>query len=328
MSYAPHRTFSRLITAAAAAAVLAGTCLTIANAATAATTPAASPVVTGPATLPKPAIAGSGNAPLGGVVPGRTGTAITASARAQSLHRERTLARLKSTAGNSTKLDAVEHPAAGVYFDGLTTSTGIRANHSVFYGTGDRTISTDVVYAPTVMPPSNACMEITTAYTPVRPVVWAWDWCAQGNSGVAKEISIDANFVATYTTPVNGLPAYSVDISKTDASNNTWTAYLYNFANGTWDTFWTRSGTSQIGSNGWDVFELYVTRNPSTGTGYFCTSMKGRTFEATAIQVKINGTWTDASSSTRASRYSLDLTCGSQLAWSQPTLAAWSATLN
>ncbi|GIE93046.1 hypothetical protein [Paractinoplanes rishiriensis] len=317
MPFTPRRIASKLIAVSAGLAIIAGTNLALAGAAAAA--------VAGPGTLPKPAVAGPGDAPLGGVVPGRTGTAITASAEVQSLHRDRTLARVRS-GGDS--IAAVEHPAAGVYFSGLTTSAGIRATHSVFYGTGDRTVSTDVLYAPTVQPPSSACIEITTAYTPRYPVVWAWDWCAQGNSGVAKEIRIDANFVATYTTAVNGLPAYSVDISKTNASNNTWTAYLYNFASGTWDTFWTRSGTSQIGNNGWDVFEPYVTRNPSTGVGYYCESMTGRKFEATAIQVKINNAWTNAAPENRASRYSLDLTCGSRLTWSQPALHAWSATIN
>jgi hypothetical protein len=329
MSFAPRRIVPRLITVAATVAVLAGTSLTIANAATASTKPNVPAAVTGPATLPKPAIAGPGDAPLGGVVPGRTGSAVTASEKAQSIHRERTLALVKSSAGTSTvKAAAVEHPAAGVYFSGLSTSTGIRANHSVFYGTGDHTISTDVLYAPTVMPPSNACIEITTAYTSGNPVVWAWDWCASGDSGVAKEIAIDASFVSTYTTQVNGVPAYSVEISKTNSSNNTWTAYLYNFASGTWDTFWSRSGTSQIGSDGWDVFEPYVTRNPSTGIGYYCTSMTGRKFEASTIQVKVNDTWSNASASTSAFRYSLDLTCGSQLTWTQPALDSWSAVLS
>ncbi|GAA1596357.1 hypothetical protein [Actinoplanes couchii] len=320
MTFVPRR----LVIAAATVAVIAGSAVALPNVAAASTTPSTAAA----ATLPKPAIAGPGSAPLGGVVPGRTGSAVTASARAQSLHRESTLARIGAqSSGNATK-EAVEHPAAGVYFSGLTSSTGIRANHSVFYGAGDRTVPTDVLYAPTVMPPSNACIEITTAYTSRNPVVWAWDWCASGGSGVAKEVTINAGFVATYTTPVNGSPAYSVEISKTNASNNTWTAYLYNFATGTWDTFWTRAGTSQIGADGWDVFEPYVTRNPATGVGYYCTSMAGQRFEASKIQVKVNGAWADASSSNRAVRYSLDLTCGSHLAWSQPNLANWSATLS
>lgn len=329
MPLTPRRIAPRLLAVSAGLAVIAGSSLTITNAAAASTTPAGPAAVAGPASLPKPAVAGPGNAPVGGVVPGRTGSAITTSEQIQAVHRARTLAWVKSAAAEkSTNVAAVEHPAAGVYFSGLTNSTGIRATHSVFYGTGDHTIATDVLYAPTLMPPSNACMEITTAYVPADPIVWAWDWCATGNSGVAKEVRIDAGFVATYTTPVNGLPAYSVEISKTNASNNTWTAYLYNFAKGTWDTFWTRSGTSQIGSDGWDVFEPYVTRNPSTGVGYYCTSMAGRKFEANTIQVKVNDVWANASSANRASRYSLDLTCGSHLTWSQPTLDAWSAALS
>jgi hypothetical protein len=275
-------------------------------------------------TLPKPAVAGPGDAPLGGVVPGRTGSDIRASAEARAAHRERSLERAgKSGQGVAA---AQEHPAAGTYFTSQSQSTGIRATHSVFYGTGERTKAGDVVYAPTLMPPSNSCVEITTAYTDGAPVVWAWDWCTTSN--VAKETVINASFVSTYTTSVNGLPAYSVDIEKTNAGNNTWTAYLYNFRNGTWDTFWTKSGTSQIGTPGWDVFELYVTRDPSTGRGYFCSSMGGRTFEARSIQVRLGGTYQDASSSTGASYYrGQDLTCGSGLQWTQNNLANWSAAV-
>jgi len=286
-------------------------------------TATAVPARTDRPTLPRPAVAGTGDAPLGGVVPGRTGSQIRAGAEAQARHRERALAR----SGQPGTAAAQEHPAAGAYFTNQRAATAIRATHTVFYGTGDRTRTGDVVYAPTVMPPSNACIEITTAYTWDAPVVWAWDWCS-GNSGVAKEIAINASFVSTYTTPVNGLPAYSVDIQRTNAGTNTWTAYLYNFRNGTWDTFWSKSGTSQIGIHGWDVFEPYVTRNPSTGLGYYCASMAGRTFEARGIQVRVNGTYQNASASTGASRYWIDLACGSRLRWTQNDLATWSATIS
>ncbi|GIJ46811.1 hypothetical protein Val02_36970 [Virgisporangium aliadipatigenens] len=295
--------------------------LTVGLAAATSVGPAAAHADTRP-TLPRPEVAGAGDAPLGGVVPGRTGADIRASVEAQAAHRERALAR----AGGVT-VAAQEHPAAGTYFSRQSQSTAIRATHTVFYGTGDRTRVGDVVYAPTLMPPSSACLEITTAYTWDAPALWAWDWCTD-NPGVGKEVPLNANFVSTYTTPVNGLPAYSIDIQKTNAATNTWTAYLYNFKNGRWDTFWAKSGTSQIGQNGWDVFEPYVTRNPSTGLGYYCATMAGRTFEARGIQVRVNGTYQNASASTGASYYWIDLACGSRLRWTQNDLANWSARIS
>ncbi|GAA1835573.1 hypothetical protein GCM10009682_62140 [Luedemannella flava] len=333
MPYTLRRLTPRLIAIATGLAVVAGTGYAVANADTGPSKQVAAPSVDTRTTLPKPAAAGPGDAPIGGEVPGRTGSAIRATAGAQAAHRARSLARAGKSAPDadasaSAAAAAQEHPAAGTYFTKLATSTGIRATHSVFYGSGDTTRTGDVVYAPTLMPPSSACIEITTAYTWDAPVVWAWDWCSS-NSGVAKEIPINATFVRTYTTQVNGLPAYSVIIQKTNTANNTWTAYLYNYARGAWDTFWTKSGTSQIGVRGWDVFEPYLTRNPSTGLGYYCATMKGRAFETTGIQVRVNGVYTNASSTVGASYYpTMDLGCGSRLKWTQTNLTSWRATIS
>jgi hypothetical protein len=37
------------------------------------------------------------------------------------------------------------------------------------------TTKSDYVYAPTAIRAGGACMEMTTAYTPSGPSLWAWD---------------------------------------------------------------------------------------------------------------------------------------------------------
>ena len=60
-------------------------------------------------------------------------------------------------------------------------------------------------------------MEMTTAYTSDGPILWAWDWCG-GNAGIGKLVTIDEDFLNTYTTTVNGQTAYTTEVRQTDAS--------------------------------------------------------------------------------------------------------------
>jgi hypothetical protein len=39
------------------------------------------------------------------------------------------------------------------------------------------------------------------------------------------------------------------------------------------------------------MFEIYSSIEPSTGAGYYCTDMSGKSFDASAITVKLNGSW-------------------------------------
>ncbi len=197
--------------------------------------------------------------------------------------------------GQPRPLAAAElHTAWGTLFE-QPNGKGIQATHSVLTGTAAVTHNPDVVYAPTVLSPGGACMEMTTAYTAQGPLLWAWDWCG-GNAGIGKVVTINASFLTTYTTTVNGQPAYSTDVHQTNAANNTWAAYLYNYQTHAWDTFYTSSGTYDLADKGfgWDIFEIYSTVNPATNTAWYCTSMAGKKFEASSIKVNINGTWAAA----------------------------------
>ncbi|WP_018348161.1 hypothetical protein [Longispora albida] len=159
----------------------------------------------------------------------------------------------------------------------------------------------DFMYTPTMKPPGGSCIEVTTAYWRyggrITNEVWAWDWCGEG--GPKKEVMIDSAFLAKYTTQVNGRPAYTVRVAKTAASGNQWTAYLFNQQTQSWDTFYTQGGTDQSElPYGWDIFEFYATRNPSTGQAYYCADMPSTGFESSSIQIRQNGVWTLATAAT------------------------------
>jgi hypothetical protein len=175
-------------------------------------------------------------------------------------------------------------------------TAGLHATQSVVAG-ATATNGGDFVYAPTAIPASGACIEITTAYTPSGPDLWAWDWCG-GRDGVGKLVALDSTFLATYTTTVNGHPAYNLDEHKTSTTANTWTAYLYDFKTQAWDTFFTSTGTYDLPQYpfGWDMFEVYTTPNPSTGAGYYCQDMNGKVFESSGIQLQSGSSWVAAAS--------------------------------
>jgi hypothetical protein len=263
---------------------------------------ATSNTANGPTTLPRPTNERWSDrgprAPVSGAVPGLTGNAAEwaagdAAVRFRSLVAERAT-RLSGGVGGS---GAAATPTAendlhigwGTAF-AQPNGTGLRATHTVFTGAAAVTPGSDVVYAPTALAPGGACMEMTTAYTSRGPLLWAWDWCG-GNAGVGKLVTVDADFLNTYTTTVNGQAACSTEVRQTNASNNTWSSYLYNYRTQVWDLFYTSSGTFDLSDRGygWDIFEIYSTRNPTTATAWYCSSMAGQRFEASSIEVNLRG---------------------------------------
>jgi hypothetical protein len=238
------------------------------------------------------------SAPIRGEVAGATGAAAArlageAATRFEELTRRRVG---QARAAGSGALAELLHTAWGTAFN-QPQAKGIRATHSVLSNpaAGTTTRGGEYIYSPTAMSPGGACMEITTAYTPNGQLLWAWDWCG-GRSRVGKAVSMDAAFLATYTTTVNGLPAYSFEVSQTNPTGNVWTGYLYNFKTHAYETFYTSSGTYDLDELwfGWDIFEIYSAIDPATGIGYYCTGMKAQTFDASAVEVKLNGSWATA----------------------------------
>ena len=230
--------------------------------------------------------ASAATAATGGVVPGFTGPAAVAAAGDAAVRfRELTPTRV-------ARVQSDLHDAWGIFFAD-NASTGLQATHTVLNIT---TTGGDFVYAPTALPPGGACIEMTTAYTPSGPKLWAWDWCG-GRDNVGKLVNMDASFQATYTTVVNGRRVYSMDEHRTSTTANTWTAYLYNYQSKAWDTFYTSTGQKDIPGSTWDFFEIYTTVNPSTGAGYYCHDLQGRTIEASNVKVAQGGSWVPASRS-------------------------------
>jgi hypothetical protein len=182
------------------------------------------------------------------------------------------------------------HPAQGTGFINEGNNQGAFAQQSVttqLHPTNGGT----TIYTPTMYPAGGSCIEVTTVYTSTTQAVEAWDWC--NKIDFEASVPIDSSFLTRYT---NGTGAYTVQISQTNASSNTWTAYLYDYSTSSYDTLYTSSGSTQAGTTGWDVNELYSDVQ-SNGQSYACTDMANLTFSADNIQVDLGGTWTAASTS-------------------------------
>ncbi|HEX4226440.1 MAG TPA: hypothetical protein VHZ97_29020 [Pseudonocardiaceae bacterium] len=182
------------------------------------------------------------------------------------------------------------HPAQGTAFVNEGNNQGAFAVQSVSTALHPTNGGT-TIYTPTMYPAGGSCIEVTTVYTTDTQAVEAWDWC--NNIDFEASVPINSAFLSKYT---NGTGSYTVQIARTNASNNTWTAYLYDYSTSAYDTFYTSSGSTQAGDTGWDVNELY-SNVQSNGQSYACKDMANLTFTANNIQVNLGGTWTAASPS-------------------------------
>lgn len=228
-----------------------------------------------------------------GVVPGLTGDAAKAAAGPAA---DRFLQLRREQAGKTPRIAAQKHTFWGPEPQLSSGADGLVVTHSV---TPNLRISNqaDVVYAPTVKPTGHSCIEVVTAYGLGQAAqVWAWDWCKSVSP--AKVVPIDSSFLASYTSTVNGHPAYTVQEVRTNSGANSWTASLYNVKTGAWDSLFTQSGSDQSSlDEGWDIFELYSTRDPATGNAYYCADARGAVFESSSLKLRIGGQWTAATPS-------------------------------
>ncbi|WP_328609409.1 carbohydrate-binding protein [Amycolatopsis sp. NBC_00345] len=235
--------------------------------------------------------------PVKGVVPGLTGTAAKAAAGPAA---DRFLQMRRAQAGRATaatpRLDAQKHTFWGPEPQLSTGADGLVVTHSVVPDL-QLSNSSDVVYAPTVKPTGHSCIEVVTAYgLGEAGQVWAWDWCQSVSP--AKVVPIDSSFLSSYTSTVDGHPAYTVQEVKTDSGSNSWTASLYNVRTGAWDELFTQSGSDQSAlDEGWDIFELYSTVDPSTDEAYYCADARGKVFESSSLKLRVGGQWVAATPS-------------------------------
>lgn len=238
-------------------------------------------------------------APVTGVVPGLTGAAeqrqvgpAAAAFRAEHAAASGT-AKKAVVASTITPYATTIHSAWGI-FPGSNADTGMMADQSIV---PTLTLSgQEFLYAPTLKAPDGSCAELTTAYTPSGAYLWAWDWCVSIDA--AKTVPLNASFVSTYTTIVNGHPAYAMYEAQSSAATNTWSIYLYNYTTHAYDLFYRQSGTDQSGApEGWDVFEVYTTPATTGANGPYCSKIAGDTFESSHIQIYYSGGWHAATAS-------------------------------
>jgi hypothetical protein len=252
----------------------------------------------GPAATTAPA----GAAP-GGTVPGLTGPAAAravgaAGPRFGALQRD-LAARLAAgrQAGAAAPADTL-HADWGII--PTTVAVGAQATQSVNPSLATSTSGGETLYTPTLMPGRTACIELSTIYWQGTVQVGAWDWCA-ASPGFAKVATVNSTFTGTYTTTVHGRPAYTAKVYQTNATSNSWTAYLYNQKTKVWDTFFTSTGTTKLSGNdfGWDIWEIYANTNPATGQAYYCADAKGTTWESSSVSFSYGaGSWTPATPAT------------------------------
>jgi hypothetical protein len=188
------------------------------------------------------------------------------------------------------------HPAQGTAFVDEGNDQGSFAVQSVTTNLHPTNGGT-TIYTPTMYSAGGSCIEITTVYTSSVQAVEAWDWCQRID--FEASVPISAAFLSRYT---NGTGAYTAEILRTNATNNTWTGFLFDYTTNSYDTLFTSSGTSQAGTTGWDVNELYSNVD-SNGQSFACADLAGKMFSGSNIQVDLDGTWTAASPSNSDTRF-------------------------
>jgi hypothetical protein len=286
------------------------------------------------------------NAPRSGKwVPHLTGTAFTNAARKAT--RQSGAARWAQLSARVHQATAKPHaPSAtsassGITRPGLTswsgtfhanwgvypseTIDGAQANQQVDSFTLPSS-SGDTIYSPTLDPSSIDCIEVTTIYVGGADYVGAWNWCASSPSFAVLTGDQSASFQAAYTTVTSGRRFYTIQDVQTNATTNQWTAYLYNYSTGAWDTFFQSANTSKLGQSGggWDMDEVYTTYDASTQSGTYCNQIGTADWESTGLTYKIGGSWVKASPSNASTSYPTGLDIGCPAAhFTTPDLYGW-----
>ena len=246
------------------------------------------------------------NAPHVGTVKGLvTGAAArTGMAKAEqaftAAHERTAAAESAGTAGAPAPVSAAAATSTYVHkwwgvklTTGSATVSGVQATHSVDAALR-LTDASDYLYSPTTKPRQGACIESTTAYSHTYAQLWAWDWCAS-SPGIGVRLTIDSAFLSRYTTLVNGVPSYNLQILQTDATANTWTAYLYDYQTAAWEAYYTSSGTDGATATfGWDEFEFYSYLD-TDGETYLCDGFAGHSTQSSNLRIRTGtGTWANA----------------------------------
>lgn len=271
----------RPLFAAGAVAVCA---ITVAAAAPAYARPTA-PAVR-PAASPDARVSGQ---TVAGTLTGAAARRATGTAAADFLREHRQLV-ANAHAGKNVAPDGQLHAWWGS-FPNTNSGTAVIATQSISQ-TLRLSNKRDILYAPTMTPADNSCIEVVTVHTTKTPQIWAWDWCDK--IAPVAVVPVTSAFMAKYTAIINGRTSYTTEDVQTNASKNTWTARLFNYQTGSWDTLWTQSGKDKSGLTfGWDMFEFYSFTNKSTGNTYVCGDLQkaGTQIESSSISIRQGSTW-------------------------------------
>jgi hypothetical protein len=215
------------------------------------------------------------------------------------------------------------------------TVYGAQATQSLNPDTVLSSSSKDIIYSPTLDPSGLTCIEMSTIYFSGGDQVGAWNWCAT-SPGFAKVTAINASFLSTYTTTIDGQPFYSVQDVQTNPTTNSWTSYLYNYSTKAWDTFYTSANTSKLSNSGggWDMNEVYTYYNTSTDEGSYCTQSYGANWETVNLQYQLStgGSWVAATPSHNTMNVAYpsgeQVGCGDASYWLPTANSNWKVTNN
>jgi hypothetical protein len=186
--------------------------------------------------------------------------------------------------------------------------------------------SGDTIYSPTLDPSNISCIEVTTVYVAGADYVGAWNWCASSPGWGVLTADNTSSFQANYTTVTSGRRFYTFQDIQTNASTNQWTAYLYNYSTGKWDTFFQSANTSRLSQSGggWDIDEVYTTYDASTLSGTYCNQIGSADWESTLVTYLIGGSWVAASPANANASYPSGLDIGCPAAhFTTPNLNGW-----
>lgn len=154
---------------------------------------------------------------------------------------------------------------------GVQATVSTMSTFNIIQGNPERNFD---VYAPTIQPPGEACLEVTVlarrfARNPTTyHDIGAYDSCNGRNQWTLQ--TMDATWKNKYERVVsfNRLPGggpnfndkvVTVAVTRINAPNNCWGAYIWNFNTNVWDTIAAnKCGTNNIpGTDGWAMFESY-----------------------------------------------------------------------
>ena len=287
------------------------------------------------------------NAPRSGKwVPHLTGTAFQSAARkatrqsgaarwAQLSARSRRVApKPEAPAGTSAASAGIMGPDLTSWSGTLHAYWGVDPSETIHGAYANQQVdsftlpssSGDTIYSPTLDPSALTCIEVSTIYVAGADYVGAWDWCASSPGFAVLTADNTASFQANYTTVTSGRRFYTIEDVQTNATTNQWTAYLYNYSTGSWDTFYQSANTSKLSQSGggWDMDEVYATYNSSTLSASYCNSIGGADWESTDLNYLIGGSWVTASPSDANAVYPSGLSIGCTNGhFTTPNLDGW-----